>query len=98
MSTKNPTITINGNAEPRNVTGKNGQSKTIYSQKATFENEQLRMQIDVEVDGPNMAYRLGEKLEWDVSADLVPGQYGRIELSRRKTLRPVAVAAVAKAS
>ena len=90
MSTKNPIITINGNAEPRNVTTKTGATKTVYSQKATFENDQLRMQIDIEVDGPNMAYRLGEKLEWDVSADLVPGQYGRIELARKKTLRPLA--------
>jgi hypothetical protein len=31
---------------------------------------------------------VGESFEWDVTADIQPGQYGRPELARKKTLRP----------
>jgi hypothetical protein len=87
MNNNLPLITIKGNAEPRNVTTKTGATKTVYSQQAQLETEMMRVQIDIEVDSPNHAYRVGEVLEWDVVADLQPGQYGRVELARKKTLR-----------
>lgn len=84
----NPTITIKGAPESRQVQTKQG-PKTVYYQPAQFENEQLRMQTDLDIDSVADAHAVGAKLEWDVGSDLVPGQYGRIELARRKTLRPV---------
>lgn len=84
----NPIITIKGKPESRQQPTKNG-PKTIYYQPATFENEQLRMNLDIEIDEVADAHEIGKKLEWDVNADLVPGQFGRIELARKKTLRPV---------
>jgi hypothetical protein len=91
---KAPIITIKGNVDQRNITGKTGLTKTIYSQKASLEMEQMRIDIDVEVDGPNLGYRIGEQFVWDVTADLQPGQYGRPELARKKTLRPFVLEAM----
>ncbi|WP_226468056.1 hypothetical protein [Luteimonas panaciterrae] len=85
---KQPTVTIRGEALPNNVTTKNGAVKTVYRQAATLDAEQVRMNFDLEVDGPNVAYRVGAVYDWDVFADLVAGQYQRVELSRRMTLRP----------
>lgn len=65
--------------------------RTIYSQKAELETEAMRIQIEVEVDGPNMGHPVGAVKDWDVVADLVPGRYG-IELARRMTLREANVA------
>lgn len=79
------TVKINSNVQSRNVTTKNG-PKTIHYQAAEVETEHLRMQVEVEVDGPNMGYPVGSTREWDVIADLVPGRYG-LELARRMTLR-----------
>ncbi len=93
----NPIITVKGAPESRNVTTKNG-AKTVYYQPAQFENEQLRMQIDLDIDAVADAYPIGTRLEWDVAADLVPGQFGRIELARKKTLRPIDSGTKAKAA
>lgn len=82
-----PIITVKGAPQSRQVTTKQG-PKTVYYQPAQFENDQLRMQMDLDIDSVADAHPIGTKLEWDVTADLVPGQYGRIELARRKTLRP----------
>jgi hypothetical protein len=60
--------------------------RTIYSQKAELETEAMRIQVEVEVDGPNFGHPVGAVKDWDVVADLVPGRYG-IELARRMTLR-----------
>lgn len=82
---KNPTVRILDSVTTRNVQGKNG-PRTIYEQRAELETEAMRIQVPVECDGPNMGHPVGAVLEWDVSADLVPGRFG-IELARRMTLR-----------
>ena len=84
----NPIITIKEAPKSRQQPTKNG-PRTIYYQPAQFENDQLRMNLDIEIDEIAEAYEVGKKLEWDVNADLVPGQFGRIELARKKTLRPL---------
>jgi hypothetical protein len=86
-------VTIKGPVNPRQVTTKNG-PKTIYSQEGSLETQDLRMKIDVEVDGPNHGYREGEVLDWDLFSDIVPGTYGP-QLARRMTLRVKAAAAKA---
>jgi hypothetical protein len=83
-----PIITILGNVESRTITVK-GFPKAVHGQLASVETEQMRMQIEIEHDDPNKGYKIGEKFYWDVSADLVPGQFGRMELARKKTLRPL---------
>ncbi|XQA67118.1 hypothetical protein ACM9XC_07225 [Xanthomonas sacchari] len=80
-----PKITINGPVDTRNVTTSKGLPRAIYSQKATLETELMRVQIDVEVDGPNSGYPVGAVKDWDIVADLVPGRFGP-ELARRMTL------------
>lgn len=94
MSKRNATVKILEAVTPRQVNTKNG-ARTIYSQHAELETEQLRTRIDVEVDGPNMGYPVGAIFDWDVYADIVPGRYGP-ELARRMTL--VATAANVKAA
>lgn len=84
-----PTIKITGNVEPRMVTTKQGMQKQVFAQAASFTKEGMQLPIEIEVDGPAQGYRIGEVLAWDVVADLTAGQYGRIELARKKTLRPV---------
>ena len=84
----NPKITILATPETRQITTAKGATKNIHSQKASVETESMRMQIDIELDNPNQPFAIGQVLEWDVAADLVPGQYGRLELARRKSLRP----------
>ena len=49
----------------------------------------MRVQFDHEFDTPEQALKVGDKFYWDTIADLVPGSFGRIELARRKTLRPL---------
>jgi hypothetical protein len=88
MATKQPTVTIKGEALPYNQTTKTGVIKTVYRQQATLDAEAVRMNFDLEVDGPATAHRVGEVLDWDVAADIIAGQYQRVELSRRMTLRP----------
>jgi len=84
-----PTIKITGNVEPRMVTTKNGMQKQVFTQAASFSKEGMQLPTEIEVDGPQNGYRIGEVLAWDVVADLTPGQFGRLELARKKTLRPV---------
>jgi hypothetical protein len=86
MSTNIPTIKILGPVDTRHVQGKNG-PRTIYSQKAQLETEQLRCMIDLECDGPNTGHTVGQTYRWDIVADVVPGKYGP-ELARRQTLVP----------
>lgn len=80
-----PKITINSTVETRTVTTSKGLPKAIYNQRATLETEEMRIQIEVEVDGPDKGYPVGAVKEWDVVKDLVPGRFG-IELARRMTL------------
>lgn len=84
-----PIITITGNVEARMITTSKGLQKQVFAQPASFKKEGMLLPIDVEVDGPNLGYRVGDNLVWDVTADLTPGQFGRLELARKKTLRPV---------
>lgn len=78
-------VTITGPVDSRIVTTKQGLPRTIYSQRATLETEQMRIQIDVECDGPERGYPVGTVKVWDVLSDLVPGRFGP-ELARRMTL------------
>ena len=82
------TITVNGPVDSRNVTTSKGMPKTIYSQKCTLETKNMRIQHDLECDGPNMGLPIGSKWTWDIEADVIPGRYGP-ELARRQTLVPV---------
>jgi len=83
-----PIVTILGNVETRTITVK-GLPKQVHAQTASVETEQMRIQIEVEHDDPTKGHKVGEKFYWDLSADLTPGQYGRMELARKKTLRPM---------
>lgn len=78
-------VTITGPVDTRTVMTKQNLPKPIYSQKATLETEAMRIQIDVEVDGPEKGYPVGAVKLWDLVADVVPGRYGP-ELARRMTL------------
>lgn len=89
-------VTILEPVTTRSITTSKGQQKAIHAQKASLETTQMRIQFEVEVDGPNAGYRVGEQFTWDVVADLVPGRFG-VELSRRKTLRPVEAVKLAAA-
>ncbi|KRG72490.1 hypothetical protein ABB27_01005 [Stenotrophomonas terrae] len=80
-----PKITIKSEVQSRTVTTSKGMPKSIYNQQATLETEEMRIQIEVEVDGPDKGYPVGAVKEWDVVKDLVPGRFG-IELARRMTL------------
>jgi hypothetical protein len=87
-------ITILSTVEGRDIQGKNG-TKTIYAQRASLETEAMRITVEVEVDGKNNGYRVGEVFDWDIAADLVPGRFG-VELARRKTLAPAQAKTVLK--
>jgi hypothetical protein len=80
-----PKITINTAVEIRYVTTKSGMQKQVHFQRATLETEAMRIQVEVEVDGPEKGYPVGAVKEWHLVADLVPGRFG-IELARRMTL------------
>lgn len=81
----NPTVKITTPVETRTVTTKTGMPKAIYYQRATLETDEMRIQVEVEVDGPDKGYAVGAAKEWDLVRDLVPGRFG-IELARRMTL------------
>ena len=89
---QNARITILEAVVPRTIQGQKG-PKTIYAQRASLETEAMRITVEVEVDGQNNGYRVGETFLWDIAADLVPGRFG-VDLSRRKTLVPDAKPAV----
>lgn len=92
-----PKVTILSAVTTRTITTSKGLQKPIHSQDASLETEQMRIKIDIEVDGPNAGYRIGEVFDWDIAADLVPGRFG-VELARRKTLRPVEAPKAIKAA
>lgn len=81
----NPTVKITTPVESRTVTTSKGIPKSIFFQRATLETEEMRIQVEVEVDGPDKGYPVGAAKEWDLVRDLVPGRFG-IELARRMTL------------
>lgn len=92
----NPNVKIISAVETRTVTTKNGMPKAIYYQRATLETEEMRINVEVEVDGPEKGYPVGAVKEWDLVRDLVPGRFG-IELARRMTLiEPLAAKQPAK--
>ena len=88
----NPTVKAIDTAKEREINTKAGK-KTVYYQPVQVECEQFRVNVDMDIDGPNDAKKVGEKFEWDVVSDLVPGAYASIDLSRRMTLRPLTPAA-----
>ncbi|MBD9368356.1 hypothetical protein [Xanthomonas sp. XNM01] len=83
-----PTITITGAVESRYVTMKAGGQRQVFAQPATMSKPGMMLPTEIEVDSPNDGFPVGSTLVWDVTADVVPGQYGRLELSRKRTLRP----------
>lgn len=88
MATNNPTVKVLDGAKEREINTKNGVRKVSY-QPVQVECEQFRVNIDMDIDGANDAKPVGSKWEWDAVADLVPGAYASIDLSRRMTLRPL---------
>lgn len=92
-----PVITVIEAVTSRIVTTSKGQQKTIYSQRAQVETEQMRVSIDLEVDDPTKAHPVGSKFYWNLTPDLVPGRFG-IELARRQTLVAVQSPADKKAA
>jgi hypothetical protein len=94
MNNNEAHVTILGPVQSRTIETKNGQ-KTLHEQKASLETEAMRVTIEVGVDGPNAGYAVGGKYRWNVAADLVPGRFG-VELARRMTLEPLAVAEAVK--
>lgn len=88
MATNNPIVKILGAATEREINTRSGARKVFY-QQVEVECEQLRTRVDMDIDSINDAKKVGERFEWDVVADLVPGQYASIDLARRMTLRPL---------
>jgi hypothetical protein len=88
MATTNPTVKILDTAKEREINTKAGK-RTVHYQPVQIECEQFRVNVEMDIDGVNDAKKVGERFEWDVVADLVPGQYASIDLSRRMTLRPL---------
>lgn len=92
-----PLVTIREPATSRQMTTKAGAVKTIYSQRAEVETEQMRVSVELEIDDPTKAHPVGSKFYWNLTPDLVPGRFG-IELARRQTLVAVQAAADKKAA
>lgn len=88
----NPTVKILEAVKEREINTKAGK-KTVFYQPVQVECEQFRVNVDMDIDAPKDALPAGSKHEWDVIADLVPGAYASIDLSRRMTLRPLAATA-----
>ncbi|WP_411831976.1 hypothetical protein [Pseudoxanthomonas mexicana] len=82
------TITIKSEPLNRYVTTKNGQ-KQVHFQNAQLETSEMRVQVEVEIDGPQQAYVNGKSYQWDVEKDVIPGRFGP-ELARRYSLRDMA--------
>lgn len=85
----NPIVRILEGSKEREINTKTGK-RTVCYQPVQVEVEQFRVKVDMDIDGHADAKKPGEKFEWDVVADLVPGAYASIDLSRRMTLRPLA--------
>lgn len=92
-----PIVTVREAPTSRTVTTKQGTQKTIYSQRAEVETEQMRVSVELEIDDPTKAHPVGSKFYWNLTPDLVPGRFG-IELARRQTLVAVQAAADKKAA
>lgn len=92
MQLEAPIVTIKTGPEQRQQPTKNG-PRTVHFQMVQVECEQMRLQVEHEIDSPQHALAVGSKYAWDVVSDLVPGQYGSIDTARRMTLRPLDAAA-----
>ena len=92
-----PTVKVRDTAKEREINTKAGK-KTVYFQPVQVECEQFRVNIDMDIDGPADALPVGSLWRWNVLADLVPGAFSSIDLSRRMTLVAVDAAKPAKAS
>lgn len=77
-------ITVKGPVETTTRPSKNG-PRAVYFHQATAETPSMRMQFELEVDGPNQGYKVGVRYVWNVIADVIPGRYGP-ELARRMSL------------
>jgi len=100
MSNENnalPTVKIRDGAKDREINTKSGK-KTVYFQPVQVECEQFRVNIDMDIDGPADALPVGSVHRWNVLADLVPGAFSSIDLSRRMTLVPVDAAPAKRAA
>lgn len=78
------TITIKSEPLTRMQPTKNG-PRQVHFQNAQLETSELRMQIEIEIDGPNVGYVKDKQYAWDLERDVRPGTYGP-ELARRYTL------------
>lgn len=87
----NPTVKILDTSKEREINTKAGK-RTVCYQPVQVECEQFRVNVDMDIDSHSDAKKPGDKFEWDVVADLVPGAYASIDLSRRMTLRPLSSA------
>lgn len=85
---KLPTVKIRSGHQSREITTRSGPKK-VFFQPVQVECEQFRVNIDMDIDGAADERPVGSLHEWDVLADLVPGQFSSIDLSRRMTLRPL---------
>lgn len=90
-STDLPRIKILKPHADREINTKSGK-KTVYYQPVQVECEQFRVNIDMDIDGPADARPVGSEWEWNVLADLVPGAFSSIDLSRRMTLQSLPAA------
>lgn len=80
-----PTVKVRDTVKEREINTKSGK-KTVYFQPVQVECEQFRVNIDMDIDGPADALPVGSLWRWNVLADLVPGAFSSIDLSRRMTL------------
>lgn len=92
-----PTVKIREEVKDREINTKTGK-KTVYFQPVQVECEQFRVNIDMDVDGPGDGRPVGSLWRWNVLADLVPGAFSSIDLSRRMTLVPHENAAAKRAA
>lgn len=85
MNLTAPTVTIKSETKSREVTTKNG-PRTIHFQYADLETESMRVEVELELDGPNGGHPIGKTFDWAIVNDLMPGRFGP-ELRRKWTLR-----------
>lgn len=85
---KLPTVKILTESKSRDQATKSGTRK-VFFQQVEVECDQFRTRVDMDIDSPDVAHKIGERFEWDAIADLIPGQYSSVDLARRMTLRPL---------
>jgi len=84
---KLPKVVIKGELEYRQIQTRLGVPRTVYFQRAIIQlDDEVSCRVDIPVERPEEALSVGTVRLWNVMADIEPGRYGSLALSRRFTL------------